>query len=121
MLFVGCLTNLAEADEFLSKTNVPSDCVVLRATENDAAVGYISLKVSEDAVTVFSADYGDDAVCEMLLRAAVNYGERRGAERVVAHFDIPKSVSAALGFRLIDGELTTNVNNVVHMCKNCHN
>ena len=121
MLFVGCLTNLAEAEKFISKTNAPSDCVVLRATENDVAVGYIALKVAEDTVRVFSAEYGDGEICEMLLRAAVNYGERRGAEKAVAKFEIPESVSAALGFRLIDGELTTSVNNVVHMCKNCHN
>lgn len=125
MLFVGCLTNLEEAAEFISANGLTQEHVILRATEDDVPVGLAGIAVYADgedvSVHIAALEAKDDDICEMLLRAAVNFGERRGAQKATAALLQPEKRLAALGFRLIDGQMTTEVSNVVHMCKNCHN
>lgn len=125
MIFVGCLTDKTSADKFMSSNSITEDCVILRAEDSGETAGYAAIRMSErggkPVVEVHAVEYSDELVCELLLRAAVNYGERRGAQTATAAFDKPEKVMNALGFRLIDGEMSTDVNNVVHMCKSCHN
>jgi len=103
---------------------------ILAASENGEEVGYISVKMrysSEEAavditgMTCPDADFG-----EMLVRAAVSYGERRGAENAYAvreawenESDIRCTAMKRAGLRLIDGVMSVPVGNVVHMCRNC--
>lgn len=125
MLFVGTLTNRAEAADFIAANGLTDDHVILRAAEGDRPVGYTAAVVYTEgqdvSVHIAALEGEDDDICELLLRAAVNFGERRGAQKVTTAVSQPEKRLVALGFRLIDGQMTTEVGNVVHMCKNCHN
>lgn len=104
---------------------------VLAASENGEEKAYIAVKMryspEEAAVDINGMSCPDADFGEMLLRAAVSYGERRGAETAYAASDAWGADSSGCrytallraGFRLNDGVMSVPVGNVVHMCRNC--
>lgn len=123
MIHVGVLKDRNNAKEFIEKNALPESEVILYAEEEDGLVGFAALHMEgfppEAAVRVTAVDYLEEDMLEMLLRAAFSYGERRSAGTVLINFEQPEKLLASLGFRQIDGELKSRVENVVHMCRNC--
>lgn len=132
MIEVHVVKDKQRAEDITRSCAFPADSIVLAASENGDEVGFVALRMrySPEAAAVDingmscpDADFG-----EMLVRAAVSYGERRGAENAYA---IPDAYGAAdgsdcrytamlrAGLRLNDGVMSVPVGNVVHMCKNC--
>ncbi|MBQ4313535.1 MAG: hypothetical protein IJC18_04915, partial [Clostridia bacterium] len=92
----------------------------LSAKQGEETVGCVAFSVKDSSADISAISYDDDLfVCELLLRAVANYAERRGITQMTAAFYEPRGPLASLGFRLIDGQMTTAVSNVVHICKNC--
>jgi len=107
-----------------------ADSIVLAASENGDEVGFVALKMryspEEAAVDITGMSCSDVDYAEMLVRAAVSYGERRGAQTAYAvpdswgdESDVRCTAMKRAGLRLIDGVMSVPVGNVVHMCKNC--
>ena len=105
---------------------------VLAASEDGVENGYVGVKMryspEEAAIDINGMSCEDADFGEMLLRAAVSYGERRGAETAYAApdsyggsdgSDYRYSAMLRAGFRLNDGVMSVPVSNVVHMCRNC--
>ncbi len=121
MIHVGVLSQRGKAKSFIDSNNIPEDDVLLYAEEGENLVGFAALRRVDDRLHVAALEYADEAVCELTLRAAASYAERRFIRRVTTALSQPERVLSALGFRLIDGLMETDVNNVVHMCRNCEN
>ena len=123
MIHVGVLKDRNAAKDFIEKNALPESEVILCAEEDDVTVGFASLHIEgyppEARVRITAAEYGEEYILEMLLRAAFSYGERRSADEVLINFEQPEKLLASLGFRQIDGQLKSRVENVVHMCRNC--
>ena len=119
MIEVHVQNDPTELERIKNRHQIPADSVILAASEDDRAVGFVALTHKGADMTLCAVEYADDAVCELLLRAAFSYGERRGVRQVTAEFSEPQTVLSSLGFRLIDRQFTAGVNNVVHMCRNC--
>ena len=117
MLHVGVLQRREDAADFIVKHNIGADGVILAADEDGRFVGFSAISVKNGNTHISAAEYDDDDVCELMLRAAVSYGERRYAQTVTTDLSEPQRVLAALGFRLIDGQMTARTDNVVHICK----
>ncbi len=104
--------------------------IVLAASENGDEVGFVALKMryspEEAAVDITGMTCNDADYGEMLVRAAVSYGERRGAENCYAvpdawgdESDVRCTAMKRAGLRLNDGVMSVPVCNVVHMCRSC--
>ena len=112
------------AADFISEYSLTDDDVIMYADEEDGMVGLTALRLEpgegcERTLRILAAQYTDEDVLEMLLRGAFSYGERRFARGVLINFEQPADLLARLGFRQIDGQLRSSVENVVHMCRNC--
>ena len=127
MIYVGVLppeTAAETAADFIADNSLAADDVILFAEEEDGIVGYTALALENKGamppvLRIKAAKFNTDDTLEMLLRAAFSYGERRYADEVTVSFSEPADVLARLGFRQIDGQLKSRINNVVHMCRKC--
>jgi|GEM_PF-2471648 len=130
MIEVHVIEDAARKAAVAEKVGFCADHAVLAASEGGEEVGYISVKMRyspEEAAVDITGMYCDDAdFGEMLVRAAVSYGERRGAECAYAvpdawggEEDVRCIAMKRAGLRLNDGVMSVPVGNVVHMCRNC--
>lgn len=126
MIYVGVLPEESvreTAAEFIEKYSLSDSDTILYADEEDGIVGYTAIEIVPNGalpptLRIKAAQYTDTAVLELMLRSAFSYGERRYADEVLIDFSQPSEVLAGLGFRQIDGQLKSRINNVVHMCRN---
>ena len=126
MIFVGVLppeTAAETAADFIADHSLAPDDVILFAEEEDGIVGYAALTLIDKGalppvLDIKAAKYNSESTLEMLLRSAFSYGERRYADEVLIGFSEPGELLSRLGFRQIDGQLKSRINNVVHMCRN---
>ncbi len=108
------------------------DCghALLAASENGEETGYVSLRMryspEEAAVDITGMTCPDADIGEMLVRSAVSYGERRGAEAAYAvpdawgsEADLRCTAFKRAGFKLEDGVMSVSVGSVVHVCESC--
>ena len=127
MIYVGVLppeTAAETAADFIADHSLAPEDVILFAEEEDGIVGYAALTLIEKGalppvLDIKAAKYNTEDTLEMLLRSAFSYGERRYADEVVIDFDQPADLLSRLGFRQIDGQYKSRINNVVHMCRKC--
>jgi len=132
MIEVHVVTDKQRTEDIMHTCGFAADSIVLAASENGDEVGFVALRMrycpEEAAVDINGMFCPDADFGEMLVRAAVSYGERRGAEIAYA---VPDAYGAAdgsdcrytamlrAGLRLNDGVMSVPVGNVVHICKNC--
>ncbi len=130
MIEVHVIDDAAKKAAVAEKCGFNADHTILAASENGEETGYISVKMryspEEAAVDITGMTCPDADFGEMLVRSAVSYGERRGAENAYAvpdawgsEDDIRCTAMKRAGLRLIDGVMSVPVGNVVHMCRNC--
>lgn len=132
MIEVHVITDEGVSSSIKAEYGFPTDDTILAASENGEEAGYASVRMcyspAEAAVNINGLHCPDADFGEMLVRAAVSFGERRGAEVAYAVPDAYGSTdgsdcrySAMLraGLRLNDGVMSVPVSNVVHMCRNC--
>ena len=130
MIEVHVIDDAARRSAVAAECGFSADSIVLAASENGDEVGFVALKMryspEEAAVDITGMSCDDGDYGEMLVRAAVSYGERRGAETCYAvpdawggESDIRCTAMKRAGLRLIDGVMSVPVSNVVHMCRSC--
>lgn len=130
MIEVHVIDDAVKKASVAEKYGFSPEHAVLAASENGEDAGYVSVKMryspEEAAVDITGMTCADADFGEMLVRAAVSYGERRGAESAYAvpdawgdESDVRCTAMKRAGFRLNDGVMSVPVGNVVHMCRNC--
>lgn len=123
MIATSVFSDEKEIKEIIGDGNLPAGCAVIRANDDGAPAGFAAVRMEyspeRQAVVIDRLEYTDEGVGELLARAAVSYGERRGAITAEA---APEEHGRALeraGFRLIERVMFVEISNVVHMCRNC--
>lgn len=132
MIEVHVITDEGVSSSIKEKYGFHKGDTILTASENGEEVGYAAVRMcyspTEAAVNINGLYCPDADFGEMLVRAAVSYGERRGAEVAYAVSDAYGSSDGSdcryssmlrAGLRLNDGVMSVPVSNVVHMCRNC--
>ncbi len=132
MIEVHVVEDKSKAEKIIAENNFTAGSAVLAASENGEEAAYIALCMcyspEEAAVSINGMSCPDADLGEMLVRAAVSYGERRGAETAYASAeaygktdgsDCRYTAMLRSGLRLNDGVMSVPVSNVVHMCRNC--
>ena len=132
MIEVHVVSDKERAASIVQECGFTADSIVLAASENGDEVGFVAVRMryspQEAAVDINGMSCPDADFGEMLVRAAVSYGERRGAETAYAAPDAYGAADSSdcrytamlrAGLRLIDGVMSVPVGNVVHICRNC--
>jgi len=118
MLFVHPAGEKEQLD-IIKEKGLLADSVILIADDEGAAVGFVAFTLDKTLLTVNRVEAEGEDMCELLLRAAFNYGERRGVFEVESKIREPQNVFELLGFCEKDQKFVSNIANVVHVCKNC--
>lgn len=108
----------SQTADFLKEYGISADCAVLAASENGGAVGFAAILQNKDELEILGLKWQDDEVCELLLRAAASYGERREIERLTLRAPAPERVVKIMGFCPENEKMSLNIENVVHIRKN---